>query len=609
MINLSQRISPYKRLVLIATIIGVISGFGALLFYEGLKIAMAFFWGDLLGYVYPREGESIAQIAQWSLPSSLIILIPILLFGGLVSGILLARLAPEAEGDGTDAAIHAFHTDGTIRKRIPVLKAVTSIITISTGGSAGREGPAAQISAGFGSLVADMLGLSPKERHIALATGIGAGIGTIFKAPLGGAVLAAEVLYSRDFESEAIIPAFLASIIGYAIFGFFEGYTPLFALTAISWTIPQLPFFLVLGVFCSAFGVLYISTFYWTQEKFNDLSSRYHIPPYLKPASGALLLGIFVIALAGISPDAEILGFGGLGAGYGFTQLIIYSMVPLAVLLLLPFVKILTTSLTLGSGGSGGVFGPGLAIGASVGGAIGVLLHLLMPALVPADAVSAFVIVGMIALFGAIANAPIAVLIMVVEMVGSFTLLVPAMGAVAVSKLILGDTTIFRAQVPTKAQSNAHRGEYNRETLEGIFVRDVMTPRDKVITLAPADDPDKVFGYVASTSHTGFPVLENERLAGIIDITDIRNSKKEEGTCPTIGDMMTKAVVVVRPEDTLETALGLMVARNINHLPVVTKDNPDRLAGFITRTDILQAYARFSKHITCEPSPEAGGKL
>jgi CIC family chloride channel protein len=197
---------------------------------------------------------------------------------------------------------------------------------------------------------------------------------------------------------------------------------------------------------------------------------------------------------------------------------------------------------------------------------------------------------------------------MVVEMVGSFTLLVPAMGAVAVSKLILGDTTIFRAQVPTKAQSGAHRGEYNRETLEGILVRDVMIPRDKVIVLSPVDDPEKVFSYVASTSHTGFPVLENERLVGIISITDVRKAKKEEGACQTVGDLMTKAVIGVQPEDTLETALALMVTRHINHLPVVTKERLDQLAGFITRTDILQAYARFSKHMSCEVPSESSGK-
>jgi CIC family chloride channel protein len=598
--DLSPQITPYKRLILIASIIGVISGFGALIFYEGLKLAMAFFWGDLLGYVYPREGQNISQIAQWSLPSSLLLLLPILVFGSLISGILLTKFAPEAEGDGTDAAIQAFHTDGRIRKRIPLVKAVTSILTISTGGSAGREGPAAQISAGFGSLVGDMLGLTPRERRIALATGIGAGIGTMFKAPLGGAVLAAEVLYTRDFEADAIVPAFLASIIGYGIFGFFEGYTPLFALTAINWTIQQLPFFLILGFFCAAFGFVYIFTFYWTQEKFSALSSRYHIPPYLKPVSGAVILGLFVLMLASISPDAELLGFGGLGAGYGFTQLIIYSMVPLAVLILLPFVKILTTSLTLGSGGSGGVFGPGLAIGASVGGAIGILLHLLTPALVPAETVPAFVIVGMIALFGAIANAPIAVLIMVVEMVGSFTLLVPAMGAVAVSKLFLGDTTIFRAQVPTKAQSGAHRGEYDRETLERILVRDAMIPGEAVITFSPSDELAKVLDFTASTGHTGFPVLEDGRLVGIITNRDAQSLRTGKGLCPAIRQAMTPAPFVVYPEDTLEKALAIMVGHNFDHLPVVRAETPDTLAGFLTRSDILRTYVQASYLTACQ---------
>ena len=211
---------------------------------------------------------------------------------------------------------------------------------------------------------------------------------------------------------------------------------------------------------------------------------------------------------------------------------IIYSMVPLVVLLLLPFVKIVTTSLTLGSGGSGGVFGPGLAIGASVGGAIGILLHLLTPALVPAESVPAFVIVGMIALFGAIANAPIAVLIMVVEMVGSFTLLVPGMGAVAVSKLFLGDTNIFRAQVPTKAQSGAHRGEYDRETLERILVRDAMIPREAVITFSPSDEPAKTLDSIASTGHSGFPVLEDGRLRGIITNRDAQSLRTGKGLCP-----------------------------------------------------------------------------
>ncbi|MGA2699015.1 MAG: chloride channel protein, partial [Methanoregula sp.] len=148
--SLPSGLTPTKRTVIIAIVVGVIAGFGSLLFYEGLKWGIAFFMGYLLQYVYPQEGQNVATISQWSEPHSLILLIPILLFGSLLTGILVTRFAPEAEGHGTDAAIKAFHGDGRIRKRVPVLKAVTAILTISTGGSAGREGPAAQISAGFG---------------------------------------------------------------------------------------------------------------------------------------------------------------------------------------------------------------------------------------------------------------------------------------------------------------------------------------------------------------------------------------------------------------------------------------------------------------------------
>jgi chloride channel protein, CIC family len=588
-------ITPTKRILVISIIVGIIAGIGALLFFEGIKWGTAFFMGYLLQYAYPHEGQTVAEISLWSEPQSLVLLLPILIFGSLMTGILITRFAPEAEGHGTDAAIRAFHGDGTIRRRIPLLKAVTAILTISTGGSAGREGPSAQISAGFGSMVADMLGLSPHERRIAMTTGIGAGIGTIFKAPLGGAVLAAEILYTRDFEADAIVPAFLASVIGYAIFGFFEGYSPIFALGPLVWNVWQIPLFLLLGILCAAFGLLYIFTFYWSRDRFAAVFKQYNLPLYLKPVSGAILLGTLVIGLSFISPEGEMLGLAGLGSSYGFDQLMIYSMVPLAVLILLPFMKILTTSLTLGSGGSGGVFAPGLTIGAAIGGSLGLILHLLAPAYVPIETVPVFVVVGMISLFGAVANAPIAVLIMVVEMVGSITILVPAMAAVGISTLLKGERTIFRAQVPTKAQSGAHRGEYNRKILERILVRDVMTPRETVITLSPSDESMKVPDLIATTGHTGFPVIDEGRLVGIITNRDARNLLAAEGILPSVKDAMTPTPFVIHPEDSLEDALEIMVSRDFNHLPVMEKGSPDQLAGFLTRTDILKAYARSSQ--------------
>lgn len=601
--------TPTKRMAVIAILVGIIAGFGSLLFYLGLKWATAFFMGYLLRYAYPQEGQSIATISQWSEPHSLVLLIPVMVLGSLLSGILVARFAPEAEGDGTDAAFRAFHTTGRIRRRIPVLKAITSILTISTGGSAGREGPAAQIAGGFGSMVADMLGLSPKERRIALTTGIGAGIGTIFKAPLGGAVLAAEVLYTRDFEAEAIIPAFIASVIGYAIFGFFEGYDPVFSLVPLSWTVAQIPLFLLLGVLCAAFGLLFIFVYYWSSDRFSAFFTAHNLPRYLKPALGALFLGVLVIALALISPEAEILGLAGMGTGYGFDQLMLYSMLPLAVILLLPFIKILTTSLTLGSGGSGGVFAPGLTIGAAVGAALGTILHLLFPAYVPVETIPVFVVVGMISLFGAVAKAPVAVLIMVVEMVGSITILIPAMAAVAVSHILTGDKGIFKDQVPTRAQSGAHRGEYDRETLEGILVRDAMTPRDMVISLTPRDEPEQVVRLMTRTGHTGFPVVENGRLVGIITNRDVSTMRLMDKTCPSIREAMTSPPFVVHPDDTLEAALELMVGHDFDHLPVVRKETPEVLAGFLTRTDILRMYVQSSHLTACtkqEIEPPAG---
>lgn len=582
--------ASYKKIILIAILVGVISGIGALLLFEGLKIGTHFFMGTVMGYHMPLEGQSIAEIAQWSPPPAIWLIIPVITLGGLLSGLLVYSLAPEAEGDGTDAAIQAFHGEGKVRWRIPVLKAVTSILTIATGGSAGREGPASQISAGFGSIAADILGLTPRERRIALATGIGAGLGTIFKAPLGGAILAAEILYTRDFESEAIVPTFLASVIGYSIFCSFDGFEPVFNTADLIWSIAQIPFFLLLGVICAAVGLLYIHVFYGTQHLFTTFFERFHIPPHFKPCAGAFVIGVSVVVLAHISPDAFTLALASIGTGYGFLQLALYTMLPLSVLILLPFTKIITTSLTIGSGGSGGVFAPGLAIGGATGGAMGTCLHLIFPALVPIQSVPVFVIVGMIALFGGIANAPISVMIMVVEMTANFSLLIPAMGAVAISQVLTGERSIYVEQVRTKSESSAHRGEYIVIILEEIQAGDVMTKSENLITLTPEDPSEKVIALINETGHTGFPVLKDGKLAGILTIGDMRQVRADGRIHLPVGEVMRSDLVTVTPDQSLEVVLRLMIDARIHHMVVVDKDDPRKLLGFVTSTDLLKAY-------------------
>jgi CIC family chloride channel protein len=584
--------TSFKRVIRIAVLVGVLSGISSLLFFEGLKWGAALFMGSLVGFQMPLEGQTAVEIARWSPPAAFWLILPVICLGGLLSGIITHYLAPEAGGAGQDAAIRAFHKEGTIRRRVPFLKAIATILVISTGGSGGREGPTAQISAGLGSFVADALGLSAHERRLAIVTGIGAGVGAIFKAPLGGALLAAEVLYTRDFESEAIVSSFIASVIAYSIFCSIEGFEPVFRLAGILWTVSQIPFFLLLGAICAAIGLLYIRVFHGSRQLFAGTFARHGLPAFLQPLCGTALVGIFVIALAQVSPDAETLALAGLGTGYGFLQLAMYSMLPLSVLLLLPFVKIITTSLTIGSGGSGGLFGPGIVIGGSTGGAVGMVLHLLLPSLIPLQTVTVFIIVGMISLFGAIANAPLAVLIMVVEMTGDFSLLVPAMGAVAISHLLTGEESIFLEQVPNRSRSEAHRGEYEVVILEHIPVGDAMVTAESVMALSSQDPAGRVLDLINTTGHTGFPVVDAGRLAGIVTIGDIRGAEERGGLQLPVREVMTVQLVTVTPGDSLEQALRLMIDNDINHLPVVRPQQPDELAGFLTRSDIMREYAR-----------------
>ena len=436
----------WKKILLIGITIGVISGFGTLLFFLCLEYSIKFIMGIFYDGSFPAPGQSFEGITGWTPPPVIWLILPIICGGALLSGLIVQRFAPEAEGHGTDAALKAYHGDGKIRWRVPLVKSVASIITISTGGSAGREGPTAQIAAGFGAFISDVFHLSPRERKIAIATGIGAGIGTIFKAPFGGAVLAAEILYLRDIEADVLIPSFLASIISYSIFGFFAGYNAIFGAATLTWSVFQVPFFIALGPVCALIGIMYIKTFYGTKDIFDRFFRKHALPVYLKPVLGAFLIGIFVIICAYISPNTLLVALGSLGSGYGFVQLALYNMLPLTVLLLLPFAKTLTTALTIGSGGSGGVFAPGVSIGGFAGGAFGMLLHILLPQIIPLTTVPVFVIIGMVALFGSIAHAPIAVMIMVLEMTGDFGLLIPAMAALVLACLIMGKNTIFKEQ-------------------------------------------------------------------------------------------------------------------------------------------------------------------
>ena len=504
--------------LLLGTAIGVIAGLGAVLFARAIGLATHLFLGAIAGYTPPGPlGEGVPIIQDMSRPW----LLPLVTaLGGLLSGIIVFRFAPEAEGHGTDAAIAAIHyRGGKLRARVAPVKLIASAITIGSGGSAGREGPAAQISATFGSVLATWLGLSAQDRRVAVAAGLGAGIGAIFRAPLGGAVMATEILYLHDFEVEALIPALIASIVGYSVFGFFEGWEPIFgAQPGLGFENPAtLVYYALLGVICGLVGLLYARSFYGIEALFH----RLRLPRWLKPALGGLLVGLLGLVVTGA-----------IHTGYGWVQIAMSPdllTLPLWIVLVLPFAKILATSLTVGSGGSGGIFGPGMVIGGFVGAAFWRLGHGLLPGL-PANP-APFVIVGMIALFGGIAHAPLAMLLMVGEMTGNLSLLAPAMIAVALSTALVGDETIYRSQLPDRSSAPAHRVRLSFPLLSSLRVRDAMTTlvasdpappaTNGALSLSPEMTLDDALEQISAADSHQAMVLERDLPIGQVTTRDI----------------------------------------------------------------------------------------
>lgn len=575
---------------LIGILVGIIAGIGAIIFYTLLEYSTLYFLGFGAGFYPPKPG---VINFSWIKPENPVNLIIVMVAGGLICGFIVYTFAPEAEGHGTDAAIRSFHREsGKVRARIPLIKTIASAITIGSGGSAGREGPTAQISAGYGSIVADLLKLSTKDRRLALAVGIGAGIGSIFKAPLGGAILASEILYKRDFEAEALMPALIGSVIGYIIFATYDGYNPVFNFPEVHISAYQIPLFMIEGIVCGIFGLFYVFLFYKMHKVFSDLFNKFKLPLHFKPALGAFATAIIVVFVAEIFDPAA--GYGALGMGYGFLQLAMYNALPLKVMLVLAIIKIIATSLTIGSGGSGGVFAPGLVIGGMVGGAVGMLFHILFPDTVPLSVVPAFVAVGMIALFGGISKAPISVLIMICEMTTNYELLFPGMAAVALAYMVTGDYTIYIEQVNTKADSPAHRDEMTVDVLENIKVSEAMVPAEKIVTVSPNETLVEIMKKIESTGHLGYPVVENGKLIGIITFEDVEKVPFEERAKVKVKDVMPKRLIVTYPDETLEDVLRKLIENNIGRLPVVDRNDKTKLLGIITRSDVMKAHARVS---------------
>ncbi|WP_437202865.1 chloride channel protein [Planctomicrobium sp. SH664] len=582
----------------LSVLVGLISGLGAIVFqYLGqfvTHISLARF-----ARFAPREaaGEhSLFHNGELTDPDPLMMIL-IMTIGGLLSGLLVYTFAPEAEGHGTDAAIDAFHNRrGRIRARIPFVKTLASALTLGTGGSGGREGPIAQIGASFGSYLGHLLDLSARDRRILLAAGIGAGIGSIFRAPLAGAIFASEILYSEsDFEAEVIIPAATASVIGYSVYTLAlpasVRHLPLFgtALQDYTWSSPlELLPYAILACALVLVAAFYIKTFYGVQKLFGLLL----FTKKLRPALGAALAGGIGLGLY-FASNRNPQSLAVLATGYGTLQDALTGAADLGVGLLLTIaaVKIVTTSLTISSGGSGGVFGPSIVIGGCVGAALGLLLQQFFPDLVKQP--EAYGLVGMAGFFAACAHAPFSTIIMVSEMTGGYGLLLPTMWVSTIAFVLGKPWKLYSRQVPTRLDSPAHRGDFLIDILQGIRVNEVAEPLASLQIVPESMSLREIVQLIAGTTQKCFPVVDaNGSMIGLFNDRDVRAYLFDQSlwALSNARDVMHDHVPSLTPDDDLNVAMRTMVATGAEELPVVDAQNRSRLLGSIRQQAIIAAY-------------------
>ncbi|AEA13352.1 voltage-gated chloride channel [Thermoproteus uzoniensis 768-20] len=416
------------RWLVLGLLVGVVSGLAALAFYYVLKLFEGIFLVSLVGSSASGVWPSASR--YYLLPASAAL-------GGALASLVIYSLAPEAEGSGTDFVIRAYHElQGRIRWIVAPVKIVATALTIGSGGSGGAEGPAAQYSASLSSFISDILKLSPEDRKVMVAVGMGAGIGAIFKAPIGGALLAAEALRRGGFETRVVYPALVASAASYAVFGGFTGYMPLLGLYAGSLRPIDFAVYAALGLVAGLAAIAYVEALSLARRAFGAMRAR-----YVRPIAGMAIAG----SIALLAPQV-------VGEGFAWVRLAeagefgkFYSPVlpTVALLALLPVLKILATAATVGSGGSGGLFAPAIFIGAFIGVDMWFLIHYMAPH--ASLQITPLVVVGIAAMLAAATKTPLSAMAMAVEMIGGVQLLPAVMVAVAVSYVVSWNYAIFNA--------------------------------------------------------------------------------------------------------------------------------------------------------------------
>jgi len=552
---------------LLSIVVGISGGLGAVAFRKLVELSHDFFFGFLLPL----------------LPNSyFVVLLPVL--GGLIVGPLIYKLAPEAKGDGISHIMIALQRfTGDIRKRAGLVLIFTSAITLGSGGSAGREGPIALIGASAGSAIGKAIKLSARDLKVLTCCGVASGIAATFNAPMGGAIFSMEVI-SKKFTSLDAVPILLAAAVGKAVATELIDPVPEFVNPNFYFTTFDMVLCFFIGPLFGFLSFLWVKGYYFFEDRFQDLP----LPDILKPAVGGLTAGVCGIFF---------FEFGIMGVGYeGINNVfMLAARAPatdlLLLLLALGLLKMLATSSTVGSGGSGGVFAPTLYIGTMFGLAAGMLAEILAPDQIanPLD----YGLLGMGALFAGTAGAPLTCIFMITEMTGNYSglpsLIICCITSYTVARILLRGGSIYTIKLMRK-------GIYldlPQPVLSEVSVGEAM--HKEVITVSPLCRISEVRDGIYHCNYTGFPVVDEGRLVGMITFDDIRRIPPHEQEKMTVKEVAVRAPITINPHQSAKMAMDIMYENDVGRLAVVEKDDAQKLIGIITRSDVIRAYEREMK--------------
>ncbi len=553
------------NLLFLGGLIGLCSGLSSEFFrWLILFLKEMFFYGRF-------EILSIAPSVPWYfLP-----LIP--MAGGLIIGPLSHFFPTEAKGHGVPEVMQSIALkNGIIKPRTILLRTFASAVCIGSGGSAGREGPIVQIGSSIGSALGQLFNMSAERIKILVGCGAAGGIAATFNAPLAGVIFSMEIILGV-FSISTFTPIVISSVTATVVSHAFHGNTPAFIVPSyqiISYW--EILFYIILGLLSGLIARLYIVTLYWSEDYFEK---KINIHPVLKPAIGGLLIGCLAIFLPQI-----------MGNGYEAMDMALNGQMVWYITFILIFMKIIATSITLGSGGSGGVFAPSLFIGAMLGGTFGSLVHFIFPDITATK--GAYALVGMGSVIAAAAHAPMTNILILFELTNDYKIILPIMASCIIATSVvryLSKDSIYTLKLRRRG-INIQQGR-EVSIMGSIKVGDVMDR--KVETILETTPFKRILAIFSKSTNSYFPVVNSKhKMVAILSFSDIREVMFEEGLKDLVvaKDLAATDVISLSPKDNLNKALEKFVAIDVAQLPVVDSKNQDRVIGMLSRGDLISAY-------------------